>query len=680
LDLEFPAPVEFVRYLENEGIERLYPLQIEGMKILSRGESLLLATPTSSGKTVVAYYGILRAWKMGLRSLYVVPLRALAEEKYEDLKFFDELGLKVGISTGDYDRPSNYLKNYDIIISTSEKVDSLLRNNPSVFDNLGFVVFDEIHNILDESRGSTLEIVISKIRFLVEGAQFIAMSATVKNVNDIARWLNSIEVTSDFRPVPLRKFVVTSDSIIDEDGLLVSGIDSFEDFVTDSLENSGQTLIFVRSRKSAETTAEKLGRFIETKLTLGEKEELEKISYDSDSPGYDKLLPVLKRGVGYHHAGMLSEQRRLVERLFKERKLKVIVATTTLAAGLNLPARSVIIKDIFRYDGFSSVMIPNLEVQQMLGRAGRVKFDRLGNGYIYTSRNRLQDVFSAYVNGELESITSRINESKIRMHVLGLISSGMSKDVESLNKFFSTTLAFHEGLQLDKWIEASLQFLQDNEMIKGTGTYKATPFGRKVSELYIDPLTGVILKNTVPLHDVDEILLGICSTPDMPPLYVSDSESSPYIPPSNLPFHSEPEQMKVASILGDWIEEFPEDAIIEKYHIWPADLRNRVEIADWLSHSLYEISRALNLGRTELRILNYRISNGIQQDLIPLVFLPNVGRVRARRLMVNGFNLEKIANSTVKDLEKIQGFGERISESIIREARKLVDKQVTHGL
>ncbi len=233
MELEFPAPEEFLKYIEKEGIDRLYPLQIEGIKILSRGDSLLLATPTSSGKSLVAYYGILRAWKRGLRSLYVVPLRALAEEKHEDLKFFEELGLKVGISTGDYDRPSNYLKSYDVIISTSEKVDSLLRNNPSVFDNLGFVVFDEIHNILDESSGSTLEIVISKIRFLIEGAQFIAMSATVRNVQDIAMWLDSLEVTSDFRPVPLRKFVLTLDSVVDEDGILVSDVDTFEDFVTD---------------------------------------------------------------------------------------------------------------------------------------------------------------------------------------------------------------------------------------------------------------------------------------------------------------------------------------------------------------------------------------------------------------------------------------------------------------
>ncbi len=650
------------------------------MRVLSDGQSLLLATPTSSGKTVVSIYGMVRAWKRGMRTLYLVPLRALAEEKYDDLKFFEQLGIKIGISTGDFDRPSGYLKNYDVIIATSEKVDSLLRNNPSVFDNLGFVVFDEIHNILDESRGSTLEVVISKIRYLFEGVQFVAMSATVSNVRDIAKWLEAVEVTSDFRPVSLRKFVVTSDSVVDEDGSVVSDVNNFEDFVLGSLEDSGQTLIFVRSRKSAESMADKLSRYVERKLTDAERGALSNIVLDSDSPGYDKIVPVLKRGVGFHHAGMLAEQRRLVERLFRERKIKVIVATTTLSAGMNLPARSVIIRDVYRYDGFSSVLIPNLEVQQMMGRAGRIKYDRIGYGYIYSSKARLQEVFSTYINGELESISSRIDERKIRMHVLGLISSGMAKNMESLRKFFSTTLAFHEGLDLEDWIAKSVEFLKDNDMIRGGDSFKPTPFGRKVSELYIDPLTGVILRDVVQLKDIDEILMGISSTPDMPPLYVSESDSFPFIPPMHLPFHPEPEQMKVALILGDWIEEVPEDVIVEKYHIWPADLRSRVEIADWLSHSLYEISRSINLGRTDLRILNYRISNGIKQDLIPLVFLPNVGRVRARRLMLGGFTLERIANSDPRELERIQGFGERLAESIVREAKKLVERQVTHGL
>ncbi|MGC8645092.1 MAG: DEAD/DEAH box helicase [Thermoplasmata archaeon] len=675
-----PIPDVFSAYLKAEGIERLYSFQEEAMEALLDGRSVLLATPTSSGKTIVAYFGIILAWKKGLRSLYIVPLRALAEEKFEEMKRFSEAGLKVAISTGDYDRPSNYLKEYDVIIATSEKVDSILRNNPSVFDRLGFVVFDEIHNIQDETRGSTLEIVISKIREVVEGVQFIAMSATVSNVDEIAEWLQATGIRSDFRPVPLQRFILTSDALYDDQGSAVREINSFDNFVVETLSNSGQTLIFVKSRREAESAAERLSRSVQRVLSDSEREELDSISLDQESPGSEKLLSVLRRGTAFHHAGMLSEHRRLVERLFRERKIKLIVATTTLAAGLNLPARSVIIKDTFRYNGLSSVQIPNLEVQQMLGRAGRVKYDSVGFGYIYSSKARLLDTFSNYIEGELESIVSRLDEGKTRMHVLGLISSSLCRTRDALRHFFSRTLAHRQNIVMDEWIDDSLAFLKENGMISGSETFRATPFGRKVSELYVDPITGVILSRVCDLEDVDQILLGICSTPDMPPLYVTEREELSFPGIINLPFRVTPESAKVASILSDWIDEVPEDEIVERHHIWPADLRSRVEIAEWLSHSLYEISRVLNKSRTDLRVLNYRIANGVLQDIVPLTFLPGVGRVRARRLRMNGFDLERLARSSPEEIERIQGFGSKLAESVVRSAKSLVEKGVTKGL
>lgn len=671
-----PELDELRAYMEKEGINDLYPLQKDSIDILSKGESLLLTTPTSSGKTLVAYYGMLRAWKRGLRSLYVVPLRALAEEKNNDLKFFASLGMKATISTGDYDRPSNYLKNYDVIISTSEKVDSLLRNNQSVFENVGFVVFDEIHNIVDETRGTTLEIVISKIRQIIEGVQFIAMSATVRNSNEVSEWLGSKLISSNFRPVPLRRFVATTDFILDDDGRQTEEVDSFEDFVAGTLQNSGQTLVFLKSRRSTESTAERLSEIVSNQLKKSDIDALKDVEISKESVGSEKLINLLHKGIGFHHAGMLSEQRRLVEKLFREKKIKVITATTTLAAGLNLPARSVVIKDIYRYDGFSSVLIPNLEVQQMMGRAGRVQFDKTGYGYIWSTKHKLNEVFSTYIYGELESITSRMNESKVRMHVLGLISSGMCRNTEALLDFFNTTLANYEGVGMNEWVEKSVEFLKKAEMIKGEETYRATPFGRRVSELYIDPITGSILRETSKLTDVDDLIMGICATPDMPSLYVSSTDNFVGYPMPSLPFLVTPEQIKVALILRDWIEETPDDSIVEKYHIWPADLRNRVETSDWLSHSLYEISRVTGNERNDLRTLNYRLKSGIQEDLIALTFLPNVGRMRARRLKMNGYDIKKLATSSAKDLERLQGFGERISEGIIKAAKRLVERRV----
>jgi len=671
---------EFLSFLKEDGIEKLYNHQKESIRLLDEGKSVILSTPTSSGKSLVAYYGIIRAWKKGMKSLYSVPLRALAEEKWNELRFFSRYGMKIMISTGDYDETSTYLKNYDVVISTSEKIDSILRNNPQVFEGLGFVVFDEIHNIMDETRGHTLEIVITKMRYMFENIQFLAMSATVNNISEISEWLNSLSVISNFRPVPLSKFIIAGEYVYDENGRKVDEIESLEKFIPQTLEDGGQTLIFVNSRKATEKFAEKISNEVNRYLSDEDRRVLSELDLGDEGSLNHKLYSLLRKGVGYHHAGMLSEQRRLVEKFFREGHLKLVVATTTLAAGMNLPARSVIIKDIFRYNGFSSDMIPNFEIQQMLGRAGRIKYDRLGNGYIYSSKTRIRDVFNYYINGELENIESKIDEGKLRMHVLGLISSNLCRDKESLKNFFNLTLASKQGKDLDSWIDEALDFLNRNEMIKGNERLRATPFGKRVSELYIDPVSGVILRKLIDEADIDNILLGISITPDMPQMYVGENDAEVFRNLLSANINADEGQIKVALVLRDWINEVPEDSIVERYNIWPADIRNRVEIADWLSHSLYEISKVFGKARTDLRILNYRISNGVREDIIPLTFVPNVGRVRARRLMINGYDLSKLANANPADIQKIAGFGEKISENIIRDARKILDKGVTFGL
>lgn len=684
MESTYPRIEEFTAYLEKEGIKALYPHQVEGINVLARGESLLLATPTSSGKTVVSYYGIIRAWKMGLRTFYVVPLRALAEEKYEDMKFFEQMGMKVGISTGDFDSPSNQLRAYDVVISTSEKVDSLLRNNSTVFENLGFMVFDEIHNIGDESRGSTLEIVLSKVRYLMEGVQFASMSATVGNVKEIGDWLDATIVVSDFRPVDLKKFVITAEGravkgysppvqVWKEDGQPLMAAPSLEELVMETLNDSGQTLIFVRSRKATETTAEKIGKMLSARVPPPAAKNGDG---GTIARGNEKLDALLKAGVGFHHAGMLSEERRIVERMFRERKIKIIAATTTLAAGLNLPARSVIIRDVTRYNGFNMEYLPNLEVQQMLGRAGRAKYDKIGYGYIYSQRRDKNEMYASYINGELEDIRSMIDRGKVTMHVLGLIASSTCRTLESLSAFFATTLASREQANLSQWITQSLTFLEMNGMIRNGEKLSATPFGRKVSELYINPVSGVILRDALNHTSIEDVLLEISVAPDMLPF--GGSDDMPLIGTPELRAKIPEEKAKVAAVLLDWISEKDNNEIIQRHGIYPADLRSRVELADWLSHSLYEISRVLGANRPELKLLNYRIAEGVMEDVVPLTFIPFVGRVRARLLKINGYAEPKdVANANPADLERIRGFGEGVSEKVVESAKRYVERMET---
>ncbi|HQE97949.1 MAG TPA: DEAD/DEAH box helicase, partial [Methanothrix sp.] len=205
-DLGLWLPPEAIELYASRGYRELYPPQAEAVERgLLDGKSMLLAMPTASGKTLLAELAMLRAALSGRRSLYIVPLRALASEKYDSFQKFRELGVAVGISTGDLDKKDERLGRNQIIIATSEKADSLMRNGASWVRDLSVLVVDEIHLLNDPGRGPTLEMTITKLRHCNPGLQIIALSATVANAGEMASWLAADMVCSDWRPIQLRE-------------------------------------------------------------------------------------------------------------------------------------------------------------------------------------------------------------------------------------------------------------------------------------------------------------------------------------------------------------------------------------------------------------------------------------------------------------------------------------------
>src|SRR5256884_3989324 len=180
-----------VEILKGQGIEELYPPQADAIGPALLGENLVLAIPTASGKSLVAYLAILASVLRGGKALYIVPLRALAAEKYDYLKEFEPLGMKVGISVGDYDSVDPTLEKFDVIVATSERADSLLRHRTNWLQQLTVVVADEVHLINDADRGPTLEITLAKLRQVNPKAQVLALSATIKNSDQLAKWLGA---------------------------------------------------------------------------------------------------------------------------------------------------------------------------------------------------------------------------------------------------------------------------------------------------------------------------------------------------------------------------------------------------------------------------------------------------------------------------------------------------------
>src|SRR4030067_2422955 len=338
---ELDLDKRIVKKLQEDGIENLYPPQEQAIRPALEGKNLVLAIPTASGKSLIAYLAMLQAVLRGGKALYILPLKALASEKFEDLSKFEELGIKVGESTGDLDEVDPKLHQYDIVISTSEKADSLLRHRSKWLEQLSVVVADEVHLINDPERGPTLEVTLVKFKTFNPTAQIIALSATVKNAKEIAEWLDAVLVESDWRPVPLKTGVYLNGKVFFTDNtkrVLTDDDEPVHSIVRQALPAGGQCLVFVNSRKSSEALAGQLGGVVKRSEDF-KSDELGKIAKqlvsEQDEPTHmgSKLGRSIKNGCAFHHAGLTSAQRKLVERSFKIGLLRCIVATPTRAAG-----------------------------------------------------------------------------------------------------------------------------------------------------------------------------------------------------------------------------------------------------------------------------------------------------------------------------------------------------------
>jgi len=699
--------------LEFLNIKELYPPQKKAMELIEKEHSILMAVPTAAGKTLVAYTALLQTVKRKKKGIYLVPLRALAWEKVTELRNICKNLLadaKIGVSVGDFDKAKG-LSKYDIIIATSERADSLIRNNPSWLPEVGCLISDEIHLLNDSGRGPTLEITLSKFRDLNPSIQIVGLSATVSNSDEIAKWLDAKLVKSNFRPVPLRKGISIEKKIEWRDGAITKiDIDGVNGIAIDNLPE--QCLVFVGTRKGAEAQARKLGSVISKKLSTDTKRKLMEYSENIKSNADEatsvdsNLSKLISKGVAYHHAGLTNRQRLLIESAFREKTLKVLCATPTLAAGVNLPAKRVIIRDLTRWETTfqSNQPLPVLEVQQMLGRAGRPGFDVDGEGILIAKNHDQIDYFTEnYFEGETEPVLSRLgSEPALRTHLLSLITSGTINNKKGLHKFLEKTLF---GAQGELWrtqhrLNKVLDFLDREELIEITGrqkeefipanleleeSLKPTAFGRKVSQLYIDPLSGVIIRNALK-SKVDANPLGllhaVARTPDIYSLYVRKNEMENYLthlmqmesdlmlpPPVE---HIELEfylwDLKTALLLMDWIEETPEEHLLKRYSTTPGDIRSKVETAVWILYAMSELSELISPENTKMITeLHIRVNNGVKKELLPLLELEAIGRVRARALFNSGFTTqESIRHANSSDLSNISGIGSKLANKLIR--------------
>ena len=423
---ELNIPKVVIQKILDRGIDDLYPPQEDAIKTgVLEGKNLVLSSPTASGKTLIAELCALKhVLERGGKVLYLTPLRALTWEKYEEFQEYTDIEkpdgkkIRVGVSSGDMDNSSPWLQAYDIVITTNEKCDSLLRHRSPWMTGISLVIADEIH-LIGSDRGPTLEVSLARLRQMSPDIQVLALSATISNSDEVAEWLKAESVTTDWRPVELREGVALGSHINFKDGQ-VQGIEQYHkqdpvNLALNSIDDGGQVLIFVESRRRAQSTARTTGNALKKRLSRREQTELHRIAAEISSHGEktrltDDLAEIVSNGAAFHHAGLNRDHRRIIETAFKEGYIKILSATPTLAAGVNLPARTVVIGNYRRFmPGYGMQPIKVLEYKQMSGRAGRPQYDKEGVALLIASSEDEQDfLMEDYILSNPERIDSRL--------------------------------------------------------------------------------------------------------------------------------------------------------------------------------------------------------------------------------------------------------------------------------
>lgn len=642
----------------------------------------IISIPTASGKTVLGILPALKTILNGGKAIYAAPLLSIQNEKVKEFKAFEEHGIKVG------KHPSNS----DLSVMVFESFNALTRFSWNVLREVDTLIIDEFHMIGEYSRGPTLESAITRAKIINPSLRIIALSATLKNIDEIEQWLDGKTVEHNYRPVPLNKEVLDAEMFNTK-----NKNDVIVKIVEKAIEDNSQALSFVSTRRFTESLATYVAKKIDKKTTKEQKQKFKQVA--------DKLLEVPKKkgslptttclklaeaaekGVVFHHAGLFNEQKEIIEDEFRKGNILMITATPSLMYGVNLPSKYVVIRDHTRWTSNGPASIPVFDYEQMSGRAGRPQYDDVGYSYLVAkTMDEAFDLEARYVNGEIELTNSKLidNKDAIYKQIIAQIASSLSKNLDDLNDFFGKTLY---GFQMKNnpsmsmfaqdslnWeLESALEFLLQNGIIRATPEgLKTTDFGNLIAKSNYAVETAVKIKeyvSTMEKLNPAEMIYALAETPDLPLISFKGRKSKDPVRDklSECGLFAvdigNPEATAVSLI--EWIDERNEYEIENAYNVYSASTRR----------SAYEASRLVKFAKNTLEVLgNYsnlkdmdylsaRLYYGVKEDIIPLVVgVKRLGRKRARLLMKTfGDNLSEASE---KDLQKVEGIGPKLAGKV----------------
>jgi helicase len=397
------------------------------------------------------------------------------------------------------------------------------------------------------------------------------------------------------------------------------------ELVRGAVDDGGQCLAFVRSRREAETLAARLAE-----SGLGTAPDVAAAVREAGRTDTGRrLADGVDRSVAFHHAGLRSEHRAIVENAFRDRELKCICATPTLAAGVNVPARRVVVRDQRRYTGSGMEWLPVLEVHQMCGRAGRPHLDPYGEAVLVAGEAEREELESRYVGAAPEAVESQLADREaLRTHVLAVVASGFAGSREGVLDLLDATFYAHEtAASLAGPVDDVVADLVDWGMLVASGDdVAATDLGAAVSRQYVAPRTGARVVSGVRTMAGMEAVTGltalevVCDTPDMHGTYLGNRERATmyqYVRRHAAElttgmgeaddFERWLESVKTARILLEWADGAATEELVEQYRIGPGDLESRVERAAWLLGAAAAVADVLDADGSAFRDVRERL-------------------------------------------------------------------------
>lgn len=665
-------------------IKKLNPAQkaVVESNYLENNENLIIAIPTASGKTLLGVLAALKTVLNGGKAVYAVPLLSIQNEKIKEFKAFENYGIKVG----------RHPSSADISVMVFESFDALSRFSWDTLREVDTLIIDEFHMIGEFTRGPTIECAITRSQTISPNMRTIALSATLNNMEEISGWLNAKVVEHDYRPIPLNKEVLNTEMFNTQ-----NKNDVVVKIVEESIQEKSQALTFVSTRLFTESLAKYVSGKLKKKIPRDKLKDFktvsEKILKVPERKGSRptstclKLAETCESGVAFHHAGLFNEQKEIIEDEFRKGNLLLITATPSLMYGVNLPSRSVVIRDYTRWTQQGPQNIPVFDYEQMSGRAGRPQYDDVGFSYIIAkSLDEAYNLQEHYINGEVENTNSKLIENKdaIYKQIISQIASQLSRNPQELQEFFSKTLYGYQMTHnpymgtfaadtLEYEIKTALEFLMKNGIIQATPEgLKTTQFGLLIAKSNYEVKTAIKLKEFLNQHekfDAYQLIYALTYLPDMPLISFKGRKSKDPVREklsSKGVFAVDMSNSEAtAASLFEWIEEKNEFQIENKFHVYAASTRRSAYEASLLLKFFKNICEILgNYTFTgEIDILTSRLYYGVNEELIPYVLgIKRLGRKRARALYT-AFE-DNLKGVSEKQLRKIDGVGPKLAASI----------------